>query len=51
MRLLFYEGAMNYQKRINLMLRRIKDTNKIVYLILDNLAYTMQKSKKRALQI
>jgi len=45
-RFMFYEGSMNYQQLIKFMRRLIKDTNKKIYLILDNLRVHHAKKVK-----
>ena len=45
-RFMFYEGSMNYQQLIKFMRRLIKDTDKKVYLILDNLRVHHAKKVK-----
>lgn len=46
-RFMFYEGSMNYQQLIKFMSRLIKDTDKKVHLILDNLRVHHAKKVKQ----
>lgn len=46
-RFMFYEGSMNYQQLIKFMSRLIRDTDKKVYLILDNLRVHHAKKVKQ----